>query len=157
MITAITGHRPESIPDEQWTRNAMTEALQTIGTTKVIQGMAAGVDLWSAASAWKLNIPYLSARPWATHTAGYKNAKAYEWVLNNSVEVVTISSDTKFPGNSIYKTRNIYMVDNAENVLAVWDGSPYGGTFHAVQYSLKEGKKIYRINPKTKVVEGWIN
>lgn len=157
MITAITGHRPENIIDEAWTREAMSQALQEMGSTSIIQGMAAGVDLWSAATAWRLGLPYESARPWATHSARIANAVAYEWVLSHSEKVTNISEATSYPGNSIYHTRNMYMVNNADNVLAVWNGLPHGGTFHAVQYALQQEKKIFRINPTTKVIDGWIN
>lgn len=157
MITAITGHRPENIEDEQWTRQAMQDALKEIGSTKIIQGMAAGVDLWSAAAAWKLGIPFMNARPWATHNAGMRNTVAYTWVMENAENTVNISEATSYPGPQIYKTRNIYMVNNADNVLAVWNGLPHGGTFHAFQYALQQGKKVYRINPTKKEIVGWVN
>lgn len=157
MKVAITGHRPENILDEKWTREAMSLGLQKMGASLVIQGMAAGVDLWSAASAWKLGLPYVAARPWATHTAGRANNVAYEWVLKNAQEVVNISEATSYPGPQIYKTRNIYMVNHGDAVLAVWNGLTHGGTYHAVQYAIQAGKRIYRINPATKEVEGWVN
>ena len=43
--------------------------------------------------------------------------------------------------------RNEYMVDNADIVIAVWDGSK-GGTCNCVNYAKKIGKKIIVINPK---------
>lgn len=157
MKVAITGHRPENILDEKWTREAIQESLKIMEASLVIQGMAAGVDLWSAAAAWKLNLPYIAARPWATHTAGKANTVAYEWVLKNAVEVVNISDATSYPGPQIYKTRNIYMVDKGDVVLAVWNGLTYGGTYHAVQYAIQADKKIFRINPATKEIDGWVN
>lgn len=43
--------------------------------------------------------------------------------------------------------RNEYMVDNADVVIAVWDGSK-GGTCNCVNYAKKIGKNIIQINPK---------
>lgn len=157
MITAITGHRPENIDDEKWTRQALETALREMGSTKIIQGMAAGVDLWSAAAAWRIGIPFANARPWASHNAGKNNTVAYDWVMLHGESTKNISEAQSYPGPQIYKTRNIYMVDNADNVLAVWNGLPYGGTFHAFQYALQQEKKIFRINPKTKTIDGWVN
>lgn len=38
------------------------------------------------------------------------------------------------------------MVDLADMVIAVWDGSK-GGTGNCVQYAQKKGKEFIRINP----------
>jgi len=43
--------------------------------------------------------------------------------------------------------RNEYMVDNADIVIAVWDGTK-GGTCNCVRYAKKLGKDIVIINPK---------
>lgn len=153
---AITGHRPEAITDMLWVRSAMREAYSHMETELVIQGLAAGVDLWSAAEAWNSKIPFVSARPWATHTPRIADRKAYEWVLANSVEVVNVSPATSFPGNFIYHKRNQYMVDNADKVLAVWDGRTKGGTYACFQYALQEGKQIYRIDPVKLKVYGFL-
>ena len=42
--------------------------------------------------------------------------------------------------------RNEYMVDLADRVIAVWDGSK-GGTANCVKYAEKVGKEIIRIEP----------
>ena len=38
------------------------------------------------------------------------------------------------------------MVDNADKVIAVWDGSK-GGTYNCVKYAEKQNKEIIVINP----------
>lgn len=154
---SITGHRPEAIDDMAWVRAAMRQAYADMNATKIIQGMAAGVDLWSAAEAWNSKIPFVAAKPWAGHTPRIADRKAYEWVIENAVEVVNVSDAESFPGNFIYHTRNKYMVDHADAVLAVWDGSLKGGTYACFQYAVQQEKKIYRIDPKRKIVHGWIN
>ena len=42
--------------------------------------------------------------------------------------------------------RNEYMVDKADIVIAVWDGSS-GGTGNCVKYAQKVGKSIVKLNP----------
>lgn len=45
------------------------------------------------------------------------------------------------------------MVDKANVVTAVWDGSE-GGTANTYGYAKSQGRPIYRINPVAKT-EGW--
>lgn len=51
-----------------------------------------------------------------------------------------------------FQRRNRYMVDQADIVLAVWDGQP-SGTGSTVRYAMKRGKQIYRIDPASLLVE----
>ncbi|MFR2887969.1 MAG: SLOG family protein [Clostridium butyricum] len=44
--------------------------------------------------------------------------------------------------------RNEYMVDNADIVIAVWNGDIKGGTYNCYKYAKKLGKDIVIINPK---------
>lgn len=46
----------------------------------------------------------------------------------------------------LMQKRNEYMVDLADKVIAVWDGSK-SGTANCVKYAEKTGKGIIRINP----------
>lgn len=43
--------------------------------------------------------------------------------------------------------RNEYMVNNADIVIAVWNGDKKGGTYNCVKYAEKLGKRIIQINP----------
>lgn len=150
---AITGHRADSFTNEVWVRKTIREVLGDIPASHVIQGMANGVDLWSAAEAWHLGLPFTAVKPWATHSAGQKWNAAYEWAEKNAEKIQVISPATTYPGVQIYQTRNIWMVDHADVVLAVWDGRNKGGTYACIQYALKEGKAIYRINPVKELVQ----
>ena len=48
--------------------------------------------------------------------------------------------------------RNRYMVDQADFIIAVWDGRP-SGTGKTVQYAQRQGKLVTIINPRTMLVE----
>ena len=48
--------------------------------------------------------------------------------------------------------RNRYMVDQADYIIAVWNGKP-SGTGKTVQYAQQQGKPVRVINPITLVVE----
>lgn len=48
--------------------------------------------------------------------------------------------------------RNRYMVDHADVLIAVWDGSP-SGTGKTVNYALRQGKPVVVINPRSLSIE----
>lgn len=144
-IIAVTGHRPQRITDETKVREDMLTALLSIKPRLLIQGMAAGVDLWSAAAAWQAGIPYHAVKPWAGHRAGSDIAR--EWVLEHAEEVIVLNDAIGYPGPQVYRERNCWMVDHANLLLAVWDGNKNGGTYHAVRYAERKGMDIVRINP----------
>ena len=50
--------------------------------------------------------------------------------------------------------RNIWMVDNADVLVAIWDGSS-GGPKNTVEYTRKVKKPILHIDPKEKT-EKWL-
>lgn len=156
-VVSITGHRPEDIPDEQWTKDAIKEALGTLSPKLVIQGMAAGVDLWSGVISWHLGIPYKCVKPWRGHKPRIADEYMYNWCLKNTVEVSEASPSVDYPGVWIYHDRNKLMVDEADIVLAVWSGKTKGGTYACIKYAKSEGKPIYVINPATKKIEGYMN
>jgi uncharacterized phage-like protein YoqJ len=60
-----------------------------------------------------------------------------------------IKTDTPQGKYTPYKMqlRNQYMCDNADIIIAVWDGSK-GGTKNCVDYAKKWDKKLIIINPK---------
>jgi uncharacterized phage-like protein YoqJ len=152
---AITGHRPEKITDKNRTMTEIAQALtDVIMPAHLIQGMAAGVDLWSAQVAYKIGIPYTCARPWITHSARKADDDDYQRALDHATEIVAVSQYEFYPGPFVYQKRNVWMVDHADVVLAVWDGTP-GGTANCAKYALDQGKPVYRINPAT-WERGWI-
>ena len=44
--------------------------------------------------------------------------------------------------------RNQYMVDQADYIVAAWDGTK-GGTGNCVDYAVKQHKTIYCLDPKS--------
>ena len=143
MIIAVTGHRPEKIAHPDRVQAAMYQFLSDNDVDHLITGMAAGVDLLAGCVAVLMDIPITCARPWAGHKPRVADTEVYELLLDNAQRIV--SSD-KYLGPWLYQRRNEWMVDHADEVLAVWDGSP-GGTANCVKYAKKLDKKIHTINP----------
>lgn len=146
MIIAMSGHRPEKIPDVEKTQLNIYIGMRVAQTTHVIQGMASGVDLWSAKCAHKIDIPYTCARPWAGHTPRVADRHDYEMALKYAASVYNVSPSENYTGPWLYQKRNEWMVDNADIVFAIWDGTP-GGTANCVNYAKKQEKKILRYDP----------
>jgi uncharacterized phage-like protein YoqJ len=149
-VVAITGHRPEKIKDFAWVEKTLAEVLLELEPQFIIQGMAAGVDLLAAEIAYANDIPYIAARPWATHTG--REGSKYPWTLENAAAVVTVDPAVTYAGPWVYQKRNEYMVDHATVVVAVWDGSA-SGTKNCVTYANRNGVPVVRINPVKKTVE----
>jgi uncharacterized phage-like protein YoqJ len=153
MKVGITGHRPERLEDhESAVKELISEALQTLNTERFYQGMASGVDLWSAKEAWKLKIPYVAVRPWAGHKPRVADRVEYGKVLKHSAEIVDVSPSIEYPGLIAYHNRNEYIVDNADAMIAVWDGKPYGGTYSCIMYAWQKEVPVIRIDPEERTI-----
>lgn len=147
---AITGHRPERVAKfEPVVRQALRVAYEDLGAYRVIQGMAAGVDLWAASEAFHAGIPFVAARPWAGHTPRRLDKVAYAMALKHADEVVDVDPAKDYPGPWVYHNRNHWMVDRCNTLIAVWDGSENGGTYECLSYARKMKTPIYRIHPDT--------
>lgn len=145
MIIAGTGHRLKKLGFSDNVFNNLvdlvTNTLKTQNPDKVISGMALGFDQALAVASLNLNIPFISALPfigqkdvWPNHAQNF-----YENLLKKADEIVVVSEG----GFASWKmqTRNIWMVDNCDLVLALWDGSS-GGTKNCLDY-VKKCKKPY--------------
>jgi uncharacterized phage-like protein YoqJ len=154
MIVAFTGHRPDKLggyklPNDIYIKvcREIDKALKELKPEKVITGMALGVDQWAAMIAYKLGIPFLAAIPFENQESKWpeKSQKTYRVLRKLAAEEVIISEGSY----SIDKmqTRNVWMVDNCEKLIAVWDGTK-GGTGNCVEYAKSLNKDIYYINPR---------
>lgn len=147
MIIAATGHRPDKLGGyDEKTRRALgamaTEYLHYERPTFVISGMALGWDQAVAAAAVVLGIPFIAAVPfdgqermWPQHSqTRYRRLLAH-------AERVEIIVERKLPFNiaGAMQTRNEWMVDEANKLMALWDGSSGGGTCNCIRYAEKKG------------------
>lgn len=154
MTVAFTGHRPDKlggylVPNKiyNFVCSRIKETLIELRPSKIITGMALGVDQWAANIAIELSIPFIAAVPfdgqeraWPDHSQEF-----YHSLLKNAEEKIVISKGSY----AAYKmqVRNKWMVDHCDILVAVWDGSN-GGTKNCVNYAESIGKKIVFINPK---------
>ena len=153
-MLCITGHRPEKIENPDEVRAYMLLAYQVIAPDSVIQGMASGVDLWSAKLANSVGIPFWAVRPWAGHGPRKSDRLMYDGAMRDAALIHNVSPSLHYPGPWIYQKRNEWMVDHTNTVLAVWDGSS-GGTKNCLDYAVKQGRKICHLDPNALTLE-WL-
>ena len=66
----------------------------------------------------------------------------YDSILELADKVTLVSNEEYRPW--LMQKRNEFMVDEADKVIAVWNGSS-GGTKNCIDYAIKSGKEIIRI------------
>jgi uncharacterized phage-like protein YoqJ len=161
---AITGHRPEKLggykpnPLGLAVQRALREEIELLRPTKLISGMALGVDQWAAWIAVRLGVPFIAAVPFEGQELVWKDAekrRRYHKLLALAVHVHV--NDTETPASRTAAEvadamfwRNRWMVDHCDILLAVWDGSR-SGTGNCVRYAQQVGRRIVRIDPKTRL------
>jgi uncharacterized phage-like protein YoqJ len=152
-VFAISGHRPEKMKPgiRVDIERLITEELVKHDDPYVIQGMAAGVDLWAARAAFRADIPFECAIPFKGHEPrkDFGVRYDYEQALKYADKITYVTDYEKYPGAFVYELRNRYMIDNADLLIAVYNGSP-GGTRNAVEYVWSHRHiGICKINPDT--------
>lgn len=167
MKIMVTGHRPLGIggyqtpnPTEQWVRFTLRDLLEKLKSRRpelsAITGMALGVDMIFAEECHRAGIPYTAAVPSRGQESRWpeESQNRYQSILGRAVEVVYVDEDPKYASNSYGSKlylRNKWMVDRAELVIAVWDGSE-GGTGNCVKEALKADRKVICLDPQTRKV-----
>lgn len=150
-IVAVTGHRPDKLGG--YDQNAMDwlvavayKSLRLLKPDAVITGMALGWDTAVAEAAVGLRIPFIAAVPFKGQERLWPEPSQdrYRALLDQAQTVVYVSP----PGYAPFKmqARNRWMVDKADTVLALWDGSN-GGTGNAVRYALRQQKPLVNAWP----------
>ena len=158
MKICVTGHRPDklfgySLLDIKYIKleKMFRDILIENNCTEAITGMALGADMVFAVTVLKLklekDIKLHCAIPCKDHGSNWTKAyqNLYKYILNHADIVKYVSEESYKP--YLMQKRNEYMVDHADKVIAVWDGSK-GGTYNCVKYAEKQNKEIIRIDPK---------
>ncbi len=162
-VCCFTGNRPTKIswlkdpahPSYSALKNILREKIkQKIeeGFDYFISGMALGSDIICAQIVLDLQksfphvqlecaIPCIGQEEsWSpTHQQNYKQ------ILLKS-NVITYMYDHYTP--SCMFERNLYMVENSDDVIAIWNGGP-GGTQNTISYAKRLGIPVDIINPST--------
>jgi uncharacterized phage-like protein YoqJ len=163
-VIAVTGHRPQSFEpvdfsctNDLWVRisRAMENAFELLGATKIISGGALGVDTAAMELAVSKKIPFDVYVPCRDQEKRWRPEQQKHYL-----ELLTLAENVKLIHNGPYnfkcmQDRNEAMVNDADIVLAVWNGKESGGTYNCVQYACEQWKSIYHIDT-TKKMAGWM-
>jgi uncharacterized phage-like protein YoqJ len=157
---AVTGHRPKKIfgynmEDIRYKnmKNYIKKYLLEKGCTDAITGMALGVDQIFALAVLELkeegtDINLHCAIPCKNHPCKWPKSSQVQYydILGKADEVVYVSEEEYRP--YLMQKRNEYMVDRADEVLAVYDDRLGGGTKNCIDYAEKNKKLVTIINPE---------
>jgi uncharacterized phage-like protein YoqJ len=147
MIFAATGHRPNKLGG--YSGSAFTDlkdfAVRYLAEncpTRVISGMAQGWDQAWAVAAVALGIPFIAAVPFVGQESRWPDLarRRYRELLKRAYQI-----HYPDPGGSYapwkMQARNMWMVDNCDRVIALWNGTE-GGTANCVRYAERAGKPV---------------
>ncbi len=162
MYCCFTGHRPENLPWKSNEKDARCQKLKSVlfslieeaingGYTDFYCGMARGIDTYAAEAVIELSAKYPSVKLHAVLPCPDQSEKwsaidreRYEKLLEKTSSQTLISP---FYTNTCMLTRNRYMVDNSERLIAVWNGNFRGGTAYTARYAKAEKKEVYLVRP----------
>jgi uncharacterized phage-like protein YoqJ len=153
MIISFTGHRKilnQYYPHKVWNPicTEVVKILEDLKPDMILSGMALGFDSVACEAAIALNIPFKAIIPFKGQETAwpYKSQKRYNDYLTKAQEVI-ILSEGKYEAWKM-ETRNRYLVDNCDMVLACYDDSQKGGTGNCVRYAQSKNKEIKIIDPR---------
>jgi uncharacterized phage-like protein YoqJ len=159
----FTGHRPDKLggynENNQMAvgiKKALAEEIERLasdGFTEFISGGALGVDTWAAEAVLEVKkthplIKLTIARPFPSQDSKWIQESKYRFkaFCDAADTVFDVSPDPYSPQKM--QIRNQWMVDHADMVMAIWDGSS-GGTGNCVAYAKQVKKRIFVIHPTT--------
>src|SRR5580765_1368278 len=155
-VVGFTGHRTLTDPATAATRvGAVLDSLAASqGALVAISSLAKGADAIFAAEVIRRHIPLLVVLPFPV-ARFEEDFEPHEWeavapLLKQAAHVETLPEAET--AEEAYMETGVRIVDEADVVLAVWDGQPtagLGGTGDVVAYARAMAKPVEWLNPDT--------
>jgi uncharacterized phage-like protein YoqJ len=148
MIICGTGHRPNKLGGYGLENEIKISkfAIEYLAINRdeidfVISGGALGWDTALAHAAHSVRIPYCMALPFRGFESRWPvdSQKYLDALMTMADDIHYVCEDGYAPWKM--QKRNEWMVDKADSVLALWNGTD-GGTANCVRYAEKVGKPI---------------
>jgi len=164
---AFAGHRPEKMP---WGKEEnsplgiefkfrLREALEYLigrGYTDFLSGGSRGFDLIASEIVLSLRESYPWIRltmvcPWNGQADKWEATDRVRWqeILEASDKVVFISGNYE---KGVYFRRNAYLIDNANLLLACYNGDSHSGTGQTIRYAHRKGIRVSILRPDRKAM-----
>lgn len=170
LTCAFTGHRSnrfaftynESHPLCVQIKEALIHECRRLYETENVgtfyTGCALGVDMWGAEAVLQLRCDYpdialICAVPFPGHTEKWIDNQKQRLAAITQAATETVYTCERYSAEA-YKTRNYYMVDRAQFLIAVFDGEKNlrSGTKQTVNYAIKKKLSITLIHPDTAAI-----
>lgn len=148
---AFTGHRPQKLAApasvKARIRKFLVDQQSMHGDLLVISGGALGVDQFAAEVCIALDIPFVFILPFPIQvmSARWPSSSRQHLQSLQSHAVKSYVTQSKF-SMSGYQRRNEVMVDHADLLCAVYNGTS-GGTANCIRYAQSISRNIYYIRP----------
>lgn len=154
MVIAGTAHRPQGLTSKKSVMysNALVNALaefflpylRQMRPDMVIVGGALGGDTGLAVAALRFGIPITVAIPFYGQESkwGKVSQDLYYRILDRAKEVIYIEQGSYAAWKM--QSRNEWMVNKSDLLLALWSGAD-GGTTNCVRYAEKVGREVVNL------------
>lgn len=147
MIAAGTGHRPDKLggySEDVMNRLVNVAKKSILGYEKIITGMAQGWDTALAIACIEEKVPFIAAIPFLGQDRMWpkESQDRYQYLLSKAWDIKVVTDGGYAPWKMQH--RNKWMVDNCDELVALWDGSE-GGTGNCIKYATKVGKPIINV------------
>lgn len=146
---AGTGHRPDKLGGYDAATfarlvNLAAAYLQKHPADHVISGMALGWDMALAEAAVALKIPFTAAIPFAGQERMWpRTSQDHFRRLCDQAAVIEIVSPGGYAASKM-QTRNIWMVNHCDTLVALWNGAS-GGTANCLAYAKTIDKPVHNL------------
>lgn len=160
----VTGRRPQYFPWRYTESDPRCVVLKSLmeqhirksvndGFDRFVSGMALGVDMMFAEIVLKVrdegyDIKLVAEVPFPDQPSRWPSGtqERYQNILDRADEV-NVTSDAY--SQDAFFERNGRIVDQSDEILAVWEGWESGGTFDTVQRAGESGKRVTVIDYRT--------
>jgi uncharacterized phage-like protein YoqJ len=149
MRLGVTGHRPPKlggyrVPNPVYDAVCLgiEEFLTRLQPSRVLTGMALGVDQWTAEICLRLGMSYEAVLPFHGFSSKWpdQSKRQFEYLCSRAIQVHVVTNTNEYrPG--LLMRRNEWVVRNSDAMLAVSTGSE-GGTASTLRYAGNVGKRV---------------
>ncbi|MDY3978980.1 MAG: SLOG family protein [Tidjanibacter sp.] len=162
MRAAFTGHRPPKISGYNNSPESVETAVRRVLRNEIVReaaegvdtflcGMAPGVDLWAADELLLLrssgDLPQSTILVAVIPFAGFQNdfspldRQLFERVAARADRTEILSTEY---ARNCYNRRNDYLVDNADRIIAYYEGIA-GGTRYTIRRARRRGRQVVNL------------
>ena len=158
-VLVLTGHRPKDLKwkddDPRWQEvyNQVLAYCKENDIDTIVSGMALGFDQIGAKVALDNGLNLVAAVPCLGQEARWKDKNVAEYYdILDQADAIYLVNEGDYAGWKM-QTRNEWMVDNGDFILALHDpAKDSGGTYNCISYAKENGRIVQEINPKKIVI-----